>query len=120
MIKIKRIYDTPDENDGCRILVDRLWPRGLSRDKTKIDLWLKEIAPGDKLRKWYSHDVEKFSEFRKRYKQELRNKPELVAQIRGLEKKHKTITLLFSARDVSHNNSIVLRNYIKETLKPPV
>ncbi len=120
MIKIKRIYDTPDENDGCRILVDRLWPRGLSRDKANIDLWLKEIAPGDELRKWFSHDVEKFDEFRKRYKQELRNKPELVAQIRGLEKKHKTITLLFSARDVSHNNSIVLRNYIKETLKPPV
>lgn len=113
MIRIKRIYDKPDEKDGYRILVDRLWPRGLSRDKARIDLWLKEIAPGDKLRKWYSHDVEKFDDFSRKYKQELRDKSGLLKQIKKLEKEHKTVTLLFSARDVSHNNAVVLLDYLR-------
>ena len=119
MIKIKRIYDKPDEKDSYRILVDRLWPRGLSRDKAKMDLWLKEVAPGDKLRKWYSHDVEKFSDFSRKYNLELKDKSGLLKQIKELGKEHKTITLLFAARDVSHNNAVVLRNYIKGTLKRP-
>lgn len=114
MIKIKRIYDTPDENDGCRILVDRLWPRGISRNKANIDLWLKDIAPSDELRKWYSHDVKKFNDFSKKYKQELKDKSDLLKQLKKLEKDHKTITLLFSAKDVSHNNAVVLRNYIRK------
>lgn len=114
MIKIKRIYDTPDENDGCRILVDRLWPRGISRNKANIDLWLKDIAPSDELRKWYSHDVKKFNDFSKKYNQELKDKSDLLKQLKKQEKDHKTITLLFSAKDVSHNNAVVLRNYIRK------
>ena len=114
MIRARRIYDKADQNDGYRILVDRLWPMGLSKDKANIDLWLKEIAPGDELRKWFSHDIEKSDEFSKRYKQELENKPDLLTQIKRLEKKHKVITLLFSARDVFHNNSVVLKEYLEE------
>lgn len=114
MIKIKRIYDKPDEKDGYSILVDRLWPRGLSRDKTRIDLWLKEIAPSDKLRKWYSHDVKKFDDFSRKYNQELKDKSGLLKQIRKLEKEHKTVTLLFAARDTVHNNSVVLSKCLEK------
>jgi len=77
MIGIKRIYDNPEKKDGFRILVDRLWPRGLSKEKAKVDLWLKEIAPSDKLRKWFSHDPKKWDDFKKKYKLELRDKPEI-------------------------------------------
>lgn len=113
MIKIKRVYDEPEKEDGYRILVDRLWPRGLSKNKARIDLWLKDIAPSDKLRKWFSHDIEKWLEFQKRYRQELRSKRKLISKIRNIEKENKTITLVFSAKDVSHNNAVVLMDYLK-------
>ncbi len=108
MIKSKRTYDDASDDDGYRILIDRLWPRGLSKEKAQIDLWLKEIAPSTELRKWYNHDVDKWEEFEKRYKNELKSKEDLIKQMKELEKEHKTITLLFSAKDTKHANANVL------------
>lgn len=113
MIKSKRTYDAASDDDGYRILIDRLWPRGLSKEKAHIDLWLKDIAPSTELRKWYDHDVDKWSEFEKRYKDELKSKSELIDQIKELEKEHKTITLLYSAKDTEHANANVLIEILK-------
>ncbi|GIX43581.1 MAG: hypothetical protein KatS3mg129_3314 [Leptospiraceae bacterium] len=114
MIKIKRIYEEPEKEDGFRILIDRLWPRGVKKEYASIDLWLKEIAPSDELRKWFSHKKERWKEFKIRYKEELKQKYALIEKIKELEKKHKTITLLFSAKDMEHNNAVVLMEFIKE------
>ena len=108
MIKIKRIYDSYDTDDGYRILVDRLWPRGVSKENAHLDLWLKEIAPSTELRKWFNHDLAKWEEFKKRYKKELDNKKEILIQLQDLEKKHKQITLLYGARDTEHNEAVIL------------
>lgn len=113
MIRIKRVYDKPSKEDGFRILVDRLWPRGLTKEKARIDLWLREIAPSDKLRKWFSHDVEKWEEFKIKYKKELNNKKGLIDKIKSLEKEKKIVTLLFSAKDEEHNNAMVLYGALK-------
>ena len=113
MIETKRIYDKPKKSDGFRILVDRLWPRGMAKDKAKVDLWLKDIAPSNKLRKWFSHDVKKWPEFQNRYNKELESRKELINKINDIEKENKTITLLFSAKDTSHNNAVILRAYLK-------
>jgi uncharacterized protein YeaO (DUF488 family) len=110
-IRIKRIYDPPSPGDGKRILVDRLWPRGIKKDEARIDEWMKEIAPGDELRKWFGHNPEKWEEFRKRYKAELRDKKELLDKIRSQAEKG-TVTLLFAARDVEHNNAVVLKEVL--------
>ena len=114
MIKVKRIYEKPSKDDGFRILVDRLWPRGIKKDEAKIDLWLKEIAPSDELRKWFSHKKERWIEFKKRYKEELKEKTELIEEIKKIEIEHGTVTLLFSAKDAEHNNAVVLLEFIKE------
>ncbi|GBD34155.1 hypothetical protein HRbin34_00478 [bacterium HR34] len=114
MIKLKRIYNKPERDDGFRILVDRLWPRGVSKQKAKVDLWLKDIAPSDELRKWFGHKKERWQEFKKKYKQELKEKKDLINQIKELEKKHKTITLLFSAKDTKYNNAVVLKEAIEK------
>jgi uncharacterized protein YeaO (DUF488 family) len=113
MIQVKRIYDKPAKKDGYRILVDKLWPRGLTKEKAEIDLWLKEIAPSNELRKWFSHDPEKWNEFRKKYKAELKEKSDLIKEIKKLEARKKTITLLFSAKDESYNNAIALMELMK-------
>jgi uncharacterized protein YeaO (DUF488 family) len=113
MIQVKRIYDEPAKKDGYRILVDKLWPRGFTKEKAKIDLWLKEIAPSDKLRKWFSHDPKKWNEFRKKYNAELKEKSALIEEIKKLEAKEKTVTLLFSAKDETYNNAIALMELIK-------
>ena len=113
MIKIKRIYENPEKNDGFRILVDRLWSRGSTKEKAKIGLWMKEIAPSTELRKWVSHDIGKWKEFQKKYEQELKDKKELVKKLKQLEKAHGAITLIFSAKDEKHNNAVVLSRYIK-------
>jgi uncharacterized protein YeaO (DUF488 family) len=113
LIKIKRIYDQVSEDDGKRILVDRLWPRGLKKDEIKIDEWLKEIAPSDGLRKWFSHDPSKWQEFKNRYKKELKNKSEITEKLR-IETKKGQVTLLFSAKDVEHNNAVVLKEVIEQ------
>jgi uncharacterized protein YeaO (DUF488 family) len=113
MIKVKRIYQQADKEDGFRILVDRLWPRGVSKDKAKIDLWLKEVAPSDDLCNWFSHDPTKWEDFKKKYASELRGKTELTRKIRQAEKDHGTVTLLYSAKDQEHNQAVALNDFLK-------
>jgi uncharacterized protein YeaO (DUF488 family) len=113
VIKLKRIYEKPERADGKRFLVDRLWPRGLSKENAHVDEWLKEIAPSDTLRRWYGHKVEQCSEFRQKHRAELR-KPgplELLAKLRQ-EGKHRTITLLHAVRDSEHSNAAVLNELL--------
>lgn len=114
MIKIKRVYDKPSDDDGFRILVDRLWARGLKKEKAKVDLWLKDIAPSNELRKWYSHDHKKWELFKEKYKKELSGKEDLLKQIKKLEKEHKTITLLFSSKELKLNNARALSEIIED------
>ena len=111
MIKIKRIYDEASPDDGKRIYVDRLWPRGLKKEDVKMDEWLKEIAPSADLRKWFGHEPSKYGEFEKRYIRELESKSEILERIRK-EGKKETVTLLFSAKDTEHNNATVLRELL--------
>src|SRR5664279_5037892 len=108
MFKIKRSYQDPDIDDGFRILVDRLWPRGLSKKNAKLDLWMKEIAPSNELRKMFGHDPEKFDTFKEKYLDELKDKKELIKQLKILEKINHKITLVYSAKDEDHNNAVVL------------
>lgn len=112
VLKVKRIYEAPAPSDGYRILVDRLWPRGVSKQRAAIALWLKEIAPSAGLRKWFGHKPERWPEFQKRYRQELRGKANLALQIQQLEKEHHVVTLLFGARDEERNQAIVLRDFL--------
>jgi uncharacterized protein YeaO (DUF488 family) len=114
MIKTKRIYESPAGEDGFRILVDRLWPRGVQKEKAKINLWLKEIAPSDALRKWFAHDPEKWEEFKKKYEKELATKRELLKFIRQTEREKGTITFLYSAKDTEHNNAIALKTLLEK------
>lgn len=115
MIRIKRIYDLSSADDGKRILVDRLWPRGIRKEDAKIDEWLKDIAPSDELRKWFSHDPSKWQEFKTKYRQELKGKTELIEIIRK-EAKRGTVTLLFAAKDMEHNNACVLKEIIEKQI----
>ncbi|MDD4969466.1 MAG: DUF488 domain-containing protein [Paludibacter sp.] len=114
-LKIKRAYEKPEGDDGIRILVDRLWPRGLTKEKAHIDIWLKEIAPSTSLRKWFGHDPANWDEFRERYNLELKNNPE---QIIALEEqlKNNPVTLLYGAKDEKHNEAIVLKEFFKNKL----
>ncbi|MDD4183584.1 MAG: DUF488 domain-containing protein [Candidatus Omnitrophica bacterium] len=111
MIKIKRIYETPANNDGFRVLVDRLWPRGVSKEKAKIDLWLKDIAPSDQLRKWFAHDSAKWEDFKRRYFKELDKKKDLVNK--NFKKSKSGITFLYAAKDDRYNNAQALKEYIE-------
>lgn len=111
-LNIKRVYDEPDAGDGLRILVDRLWPRGLSRDKAAVDQWFKEIAPSAELRRWFGHEPERWSEFRRRYFAELDRNPEAVAMLRKTVGRRRA-TLLYAAKDGEHNNARALRDYLK-------
>jgi len=115
-INIKRIYEKPEKSDGTRILVDRLWPRGLTKEKAAIDLWLKEIAPSNELRKWFGHEPAKWTEFRKRYLQELKKNPVPMSQLKDQLKKGK-MTLLYSAKDENYNQAIILRELISQPTK---
>ncbi len=115
MLKLKRTYDPADSQDGYRVLVDRLWPRGISKEKTKVDLWMKEIAPSDALRKWFGHDPERWTEFQARYRKELQKKSELVKEIRQLDRKLPCgNTLLYSAKDELHNQAVALLAFLKK------
>lgn len=109
-ISVKRVYESPASSDGKRVLVDRIWPRGMTKEKAKIDLWLKEVAPSTDLRKWFGHDPERWSEFRKRYRAELKNNPAL-AELRKMAHQGK-LTLVYAARDEERNNALVLRDII--------
>ncbi|MDA8174847.1 MAG: DUF488 family protein [Nitrospiraceae bacterium] len=112
MIKIKRAYDPFSPDDGRRILVDGLWPRGIKKAGAHIDEWMKDIAPSAELRKWYAHDPAKWEEFRKKYKSELKTKPELVKKLKS-EAAKGTVTLVFAARDAEHANAAVLKEILK-------
>jgi len=111
MIKLKRIYDPYSRQDGKRVLVDRLWPRGIKKENAHIDEWLKDIAPSDALRKWYSHDPSRWEEFKKRYTNELKDKKELLKELLA-DSREGTVTLLFGARDIEHNNAVVIKELL--------
>jgi uncharacterized protein YeaO (DUF488 family) len=106
-IHIKRAYEPPSPNDGTRILVDRLWPRGLTKEEASVDLWLKEIAPSPELRVWFGHDPSKWQEFRSRYREELRGKSDLMASVKE-RAENGAVTLLYAAKDEKHNHVLVL------------
>lgn len=113
MIKLKRAYEAPTEDDGVRILVERLWPRGISKEKAKIDEWLKELAPSPALRKWFGHDPEKWEEFQKRYRKELDQNQELVKDLK--RRIHgRTVTFIYAARDEEHNSALLLKHYLSK------
>ena len=112
-VALKRVYDEPEPGDGTRVLVDRLWPRGLSKERAHIDLWLKEIAPSSELRTWFGHDPEKFAEFRRRYENEITSETgqTALAKLRA-QAKQGPVTLVFAARDTEHANAVVLRDLL--------
>jgi uncharacterized protein YeaO (DUF488 family) len=116
LIRLKRIYEQPSDHDGFRVLVDRLWPRGLRKNEVRLDLWLKEIAPRDELRKWFSHDPEKWEEFRKCYLEELELKEEYVQKLMD-KAKETDLTLLYAAKNEDLNNAAVLKEYLDSRLK---
>ena len=111
MIRVKRVYEEPSREDGLRILVDRLWPRGLTKARAAVDLWLKDVAPSTELRKWFGHDPEKWDEFRRRYFRELDAQPDAVATLleRGAKGK---VTLVYGAKDSAHNQAVALKDYL--------
>jgi uncharacterized protein YeaO (DUF488 family) len=111
-VEIKRVYENPGRADGTRILVDRLWPRGLSKEKAKVDLWLKDIAPSTELRKWFSHDPSKWTEFQARYRQELKSEADLLDVLKK-EAAKGLITLLYGAKDQVHNEAVVLQSLLQ-------
>ena len=111
IVKIKRIYDDAESGDGYRILVDRLWPRGVSKERAALDLWLKEVAPSSELRVWFDHREDRFKEFEKRYEEELK-KNVATMELEKLIHKESTVTLLYGAKDPRINHAIVLQNYL--------
>jgi uncharacterized protein YeaO (DUF488 family) len=112
-MKLKRVYDQPAPEDGYRVLVDRLWPRGLSKESAHVDLWVRGVAPTTELRKWYGHEIAKWPEFRERYEKELSRHDELLDLIRDIEHHQETVTLLFGARDQEHNEAVVLAEVLR-------
>ena len=112
-IRVKRIYEPAEKSDGQRILVDRIWPRGLAKDKAALTLWLKEIAPSTELRKWFDHKPERWDEFRKRYGKELDGKSAVLGELAKLLE-HGRVTLLYGAREERYNNAVALAAYLRE------
>lgn len=119
VIKIKRAYEKAEANDGYRILVDRLWPRGLTKERAAIDLWFKEIAPSPGLRKWFGHDPERFLEFRTRYVEELAQNP-AITNVSDLLTKHRMVTLVYSAKNVEINHAVILKEFMESIGKVSV
>lgn len=115
MIRTKRVYDLPSKEDGCRVLVDRLWPRGVSKADAQIDEWLKDVAPSDELRRWFGHVPAKWEEFKSRYFKELAKKPAILEQLRAKER-NGVVTLVYGAKDVKHNNAAALKEYLEKPL----
>ena len=109
----KRVYEAPDVHDGLRILVDRLWPRGLSKVKAKVDVWLKDIAPTTLLRKWFAHDPNKWRDFQKKYAVELKSHKDTITLLKHLIKEKKNVTLLYAAHDEEYNNAVALQKILK-------
>lgn len=117
VLRLKRAYEPALRLDGYRILVDRLWPRGLSKAKAAIDEWMKDIAPSAELRRWFGHDAERWREFRRRYERELRTREDLVREIAALAERRR-VTLVYSARDEAHNDAVVLAAVVRAHMKP--
>ena len=111
-LKIKRVYDQPEKSDGFRVLVDRIWPRGLTKEKASVDLWAKELSPTTELRKWFNHEEDKWPEFKRRYGLELDARPEAVAEFVKLLPKHPRLTLLYGAKSEERNQAVALREYL--------
>jgi uncharacterized protein YeaO (DUF488 family) len=112
-VQIKRVYEEPSTSDGKRILIDRLWPRGLTKEKAKVDLWLKDIAPSTELRQWFGHDPSKWNEFKKRYHDELKKNREIIVKLIEQLKTGK-VTLVYGAKDEEHNDAVVLKEYLEK------
>jgi len=112
MIQLKRVYDKPARKDGLRILVDRLWPRGLTKQRAAVELWLKEVAPSTELRKWFAHDPAKWKQFQARYRMELREKKDILEMLKE-KAKDRTVTLVYGARDERHNEALVLKGILE-------
>ena len=112
MIKLKRVYEKATDDDGFRILVERLWPRGIAKDKAHIDLWLKDISPSPELRKWYGHDIAKWNEFQRRYRDEL-SKNDSVNNLKEILSKQTNATFIYAARDEMHNSALVLKEFLE-------
>jgi uncharacterized protein YeaO (DUF488 family) len=116
MIQLKRVYEKLDPHDGTRFLIERLWPRGVRKDQLHADAWLKEAGPSTELRKWFSHDPEKWTEFQRRYFAELNDRPEAWGPILEAAQ-NGTVTLLYSSHDAEHNNAVALKRYLEKKLK---
>ena len=112
MIQVKRVYEKPSRKDGLRILVDRLWPRGLTKERAAVKLWLKDVAPSTELRKWFGHDQAKWKQFQVRYRKELREKKDALELLKQKSEEH-TVTLVYGARDEEHNEALVLKGVLE-------
>jgi uncharacterized protein YeaO (DUF488 family) len=112
-VQLKRAYEAPSPADGYRVLVDRLWPRGVSRDRARLDEWTRELAPSAELRRWFGHDPERYEEFRRRYREELAAHEEKLGELRG-RARHGTLTLVYGARDTEHNDAVVLAELLRD------
>jgi len=113
-VRIKRIYEPADPSDGTRVLVDRLWPRGVSKAAARLDAWAKEVAPNDELRRWFGHEPERWAEFRRRYRRELEARPEPLGRLLREVDPERPLTLLFGAKDEEHNQAVVLKEFLEE------
>ena len=113
-VRIKRAYDDYAASDGYRVLVDRLWPRGIKKENAHVDLWLKDIAPSTELRKWFNHEPEKWTDFSQKYRKEIVANTEATQELKEALKNHKTVTLLYGAKDEQHNQAIVLQKWLSE------
>lgn len=112
MIRLKRVYELPEKTDGFRILVDRLWPRGVSKQKADLGIWYKDVAPSTELRKWFAHDPDKWPEFKRRYISELRENREALDRLKEIIRKEKNVTFVYAARDTVHNEAVVLKEVL--------
>jgi uncharacterized protein YeaO (DUF488 family) len=113
MIQLKRVYEKPSRKDGLRILVDRLWPRGLTKERAAVDVWLKDVAPSTELRKWFAHDPAKWEQFQARYRKELGERTDALQSLKAMSKE-RTVTLVYGARDEEHNEALVLKKILED------
>ncbi len=117
-IHVRRVYDKPEAGDGVRVLVDRLWPRGLRKETAAVDHWFRELAPSTELRRWFGHDPDRWEQFRRRYAAELDHRPEILEPLLELLRKSPRVTLLYAAKDEEHNNAVALAHYLEERHLP--
>ena len=113
-IRLKRVYESPDAEDGYRILVERLWPRGISKEHAKVDLWLKDAGASPGLRTWFGHDPARWEEFRRKYFEEIHTRPEVIGQLREAIRFYEKVTFLFAAHDTEHNNALALKEFLEK------